>query len=262
MKKIVLITVAFLFIAFFTGCKKNDYPSPFKENCKLLSLTGSDGSKTTYTYDVNGLIDSETFSVSGYTWECKYTRKRNGQLESSQKFLNGEIRDNCRYTSSNGRVVKVEHLDKELTKVMSIRYISYNSKGLLSEQRDEYPDFPESGSKVLFEYDEVGQFTKRTIEDLNGNIAESDIFKNTGSPSRASEVFLMQHGLSFPEFDNMGQGAFALAYPGVGSEVEIYVPIDGKMLLVLTQTLVSKELNMGGYTQSLSYKFSPEPEGV
>jgi hypothetical protein len=252
MKRILFILAAFLLLIIFNSCKKTDYPPSYKENCKVLSTTvsGMSNYNTVYTYDATGFISSEITNISGNTFEYKYTRKGNGEILSAQSLYNGEPNTTLKYTYSAGRVVELEEFFDDYP-IGHVSNIKYNSKGLISEISSEYADYPEFSGKTFFEYNALGQTTKITNTDLEGNINNQEIDKNTGTATPASEVYLMEHGLPFQVIFSY---AYSISVPGIGSTVEAYsADQNGKLVLESKLTMKTKRLNSRGYTESISY---------
>lgn len=250
MKRILFRVAAFLLLTVFNSCKKNDYPPFYKENCRVLStaVSGMSNYSTVYTYDANGFISSESTNMGKDVFEYRYSRKRDGKIETVQKIITGE-QTTIKYSYEGEKVVKLqEFVDIHLKHISNIKY---NAEGLISEITNEYIDYPQLNGKSLFEYNELGQYAKITNTDLKGKIQNLEIHKNTGSSSPSSEQYLMSHGLPF---QILYQYAYAISDPGIGSTIEAYsVDQNGKMILQTILTMISKKLNTRGYTESISY---------
>lgn len=257
MKKILFITTAFLLFAFLNSCKKTDYPPFYKESCKVLStavVEDDGGYKAIYTYDTKGNISGETTNMFGIDIEYKYKRKSNGEIESAYVLYAGQYNGTTRFTYSNGRVVKLEDFYEDPSygdfPMGIVSNLKYNPKGLITEITQEFEYNPENSLKKVYEYDAMGQITRKTTSDLNGKVIRQEIHKNVGASSPSSAIYLTEHGLPFQIY-------FLYPYeysdPGIGSAVGIYSPdSNGKLVLAYNFIIKSKELNARGYTESIT----------
>ncbi len=256
MKKLIFATVILLAMAAINSCKKNDSPTFLKENCRVLATiapkAGPYPSYTiTYTYDAKGYINSEFTKIGEDNIEFRYYRNNNGQIESTELFVNGESVFLSKYSYPNGRDVHIDEFNPDGSPAGIVREIKYNNKGLIIEISSDYADDPDFNEKKLYKYNDVGQIIKITREYKKGGIYSYDVITQKGIPSPASEIYLTEHGLPY---QNLFLTAYGYSDPGIGSTIESFEADGNGMKLIYTLTVKSKTLNARGYTESIEYQ--------
>ncbi len=260
MKKLIFATAILLAMAAINSCKKNDTPTFFKENCRVLATIAPVAGPypsytTTYTYDAKGYINSELTKMGEDNIEIRYNRKNNGQIESADLFYQGESIGTRKYTYQGRRVVRMDYFNAVGSSAGYLTEIKYNNRGLIVEINSKSVDNPESGDKNLFEYNSLGQVIKTIAADSKGNIYFYDTTIQRGTPSPSSQIYLMEHGL--PPFDALFFTVYGYSDPGIGSITEYYSndrELTGNFRLWSTRTVKSKTLNARGYTESIEYQ--------